>query len=348
MPTFMPGLRLSELFYREAVKPILDREFPHLVYAAALVGYGSEVLGYDTARSTDHAWGPRCWLFLPDADHALYQPQIDQALRTQLPPAFRDWPTSFTRGAAGLPQLAAVTAGPVVHLVVISALPEFFLRELGFDPSVAVETVDWLTTPAQKLLEMTRGAVFHDRFGVLRAGRERLAYYPEEIWRALLAAQWRRIGQEEAFLGRCGEAGDDLGSAIVAARLARDLMRLCCLQERQYAPYSKWLGTAFSRLARGPTLTPLLAQVLGAGDWQTRERYLTPVYEAVAARQNALGLTAPLDPRVAPFHTRPFLVIHADRFADALRATLTDDLLRTVVAEIGAIDQFMDSTDMTT
>jgi hypothetical protein len=51
---FIPGLRLSEAFYREAVTPILAREFPGLVQFAARIGTGSDVLGVDTVRSTDH------------------------------------------------------------------------------------------------------------------------------------------------------------------------------------------------------------------------------------------------------------------------------------------------------
>lgn len=56
---FMPGLELSRRFYREAVRPILDAEFPGLVHSAARIGGGSEVLALDTRRSADHEWGPR-------------------------------------------------------------------------------------------------------------------------------------------------------------------------------------------------------------------------------------------------------------------------------------------------
>ena len=45
MTRFIPGLKLSGLFYKEAVKPILDLQFPQLRYPAALINGGSEVLG---------------------------------------------------------------------------------------------------------------------------------------------------------------------------------------------------------------------------------------------------------------------------------------------------------------
>ncbi|MCA1667706.1 MAG: DUF4037 domain-containing protein [Thermomicrobia bacterium] len=352
MPDFIPGLQLSEAFYREAVKPILDAAFPGLVYAAALLGSGSDVLGYDTPRSTDHGWGPRCWLFLPAADDEMYRAAIDETLRKQLPDTLRGYPTRFSRGADSvlLPEC------PVQHDVLIASLPRFFMQHLGFDPIAEITTVNWLICPQQALIEVTRGAVFHDGFGMLTVARQRLACYPDEIWRTLLAAQWQRISQEEAFVGRGGEVGDELGSAVVAARLVREIMRLCFLMERQYAPYSKWLGTAFAHLTCGPALVPVLRDALHAATWQEREQSLTVAYETVASMHNALGITAPLDPRTGHYHGRPFkdndgrpfTVIHAERFADAIRATIVDEMLRDVASFIGGIDQFVDSTDVTT
>ncbi len=63
MSEFLPGLRLAEIFYREAVAPILAGHYPGLTYSAALIGSGSDVLGFDTARSMDHEWGPRLQIF---------------------------------------------------------------------------------------------------------------------------------------------------------------------------------------------------------------------------------------------------------------------------------------------
>lgn len=55
---FLPGLQLARILFEQAVHPILQNSFPGLRNAAALVGSGSEVLGYDDIMSTDHHWGP--------------------------------------------------------------------------------------------------------------------------------------------------------------------------------------------------------------------------------------------------------------------------------------------------
>ena len=74
------------------------------------------------------------------------------------------------------------------------------------------------------------------------------------MWLWQLACQWRRIAKEEPFPGRAAEAGDQLGCRVLVARLVRDVMRLCFLLERRYAPYPKWLGTAFARLDSAATV----------------------------------------------------------------------------------------------
>lgn len=70
-PAFIPGLELSRLFYWEAVRPCLDEYLPGLPHAAALIGPGSEVLGFDTPMSQDHNWFPNVLLFLREQDSAL-------------------------------------------------------------------------------------------------------------------------------------------------------------------------------------------------------------------------------------------------------------------------------------
>jgi len=56
----------------------------------------------------------------------------------------------------------------------------------------------------------------------------------------------RRIAaaQEQAFPGRAGARGDEVGAALVSARLVESLARTCFYVERAYPPYSKWFGSA--------------------------------------------------------------------------------------------------------
>jgi hypothetical protein len=66
--SFIKGLELNKGFYIDVVKQLLDKKYPDLIYSAALLGYGSDVLGYDTEISMDHNWGPRLQLFIADKD----------------------------------------------------------------------------------------------------------------------------------------------------------------------------------------------------------------------------------------------------------------------------------------
>ncbi len=346
-PIFVPGLQLNKAFYTEIVGPLLDAHLPGVRYSAALIGYGSDVLGFDDERSTDHGWGPRLWLFLADDEHAQSRDDIHEMLRQRLPLTFRGYATGYHRHY-GVPSRLEVekVEYPIAHEVVIASLPGYVTKRVGCDPLTEMTSRDWLLAPQQELLELTAGAVFHDGLGYLAPLRERLTWYPDDVWRAMLAAQWRRIEQEEAFVGRTGEVGDELGSATVAARLVRDVMRLGFLMERRYAPYSKWLGTAFARRLRcGPALVPVLQAALAATNWHERERHLSAAYETVAMMHNALGLTPPVEAQVSEFYGRSFAVIHGDRFHAALVATLPDDPVLREAAQFGAIDQFADSTD---
>lgn len=345
-PEFLPGLELSRIFYLEAVRPILDRARPGLVYAAARVGTGSEVLGFDSPRSADHEWGPRLDLFLSPDDVVAHGAVVRRLLSERLPKQVRGWPTHFRTGTPEDPVgVMELTDGPVSHRVSVNDVDGWLDSQLGFGAgALSPTTADWLAVPQQKLAEVTGGAVFHDGLGTLTAARRRLAYYPDEVWRYLLACLWQRVSQEEAFVGRCAEVGDELGSAVVAGRIVRDLMRLCLLLERRYAPYGKWLGSAFGQLPLAQGLLPSLQGAVTATGYPARERHLCDAYEIVAALQNRTGLAEPVDPARRPYHSRPFQVLHAERFARALMRTITDPALRTLPLT-GSVDQWADSTD---
>lgn len=320
MTAFVPGIELSRQFYREAVRPILDAAFPDLPHSAALLGRGSEVLGFDDEMSTDHNWEPRVLIFLREEDHARHGEAIGEVLQRGVPARFRDHPTEYG----------------------IHTLRGYFLEQLNFDTDDEIEARDWLTFPEQRLGMITAGAVYHDEVG-LQAVRERFAYYPHDVWLYLLVAAWWRIHPEANLVGRTGFVGDELGSALIGSRLVLDLMRLCFLLERQYAPYSKWFGTAFSQLDCAAELSPILWHTLRADTWQERENALLPAYEKVAAMHNALQITPTVTTAEYLIWDRPFKVIWGD-FPDALHAQIRDPTVKDIAERwpTGGVDQLRD------
>src|SRR5258708_5060556 len=202
MPEFVRGLDLNWAFYREAVQPLLTERFPDLAYAAALIGDGSDVLGYDTPRSTDHEWGPRLLLFLPDGSHPELGVAIEDVLRAELPVAFGGYPTSFgPRDGQGVRLPVAGAAGQVTHHVDIWTLRTFTRAQLGIEPGQPLRAIDWLALPEQMLLQVTGGGGFPHWLGGLNSQRERLRSYPHPPPPFLLARPARRPPQIQPLLG---------------------------------------------------------------------------------------------------------------------------------------------------
>jgi hypothetical protein len=89
----------------------------------------------------------------------------------------------------------------------------------------------------------------------------------------------------------------------------------------------------------------MFTRVLEANSWEERQTHLTTAYEVAAEMHNALGITDPLATNVSQYHDRPFMVIHADRFVDAIRAAIKSEEVLALPEHLGSVDQFVDSTD---
>lgn len=343
MADFIPGLQLNESFFNEIVAPLLRSNFPELRYSAALIGWGSEVLGFDDAQSTDHNWGLRFQLFLSEQDYERYRHPINQALNEQLPTTFRGHPINFTLSVNEDQRASGEIKS--AHNIDIDTIKGLFIRYLGCDPYSVIGTSDWLTLSEHKLLALTRGKVFHDGLDELESIRLKFNYYPRDIWLYMLATQWTRIFEEQAFVGRCGYAGDELGSMLIAARQIKNLMKLCFLMERKYSPYGKWFGTAFSRLDCAQELNPIFNEVLASKNWQERQKSLARAYEVVAQMHNALQITIPLEEKAAQYFNRPYLVVGDARYAEEIRKALGSEEVKSIQHELGSVNQFIDSTE---
>jgi hypothetical protein len=327
------GAEVARLYYQDLVGPVLGRAFPGLRYAAARLGSGSDVLGYDDARSRDHDWGCRLTVVLDDPDAPLI-PAATEVLERELPETFRGLPVRFD-----------VTWDPArTHNVHVTTVRELAVSRLGVDPLQGLSTLDWLVLTGQGVLEVTAGPVFRDETAELAPLREALAWYPPDVERYVLIAGWQRLEYELPMHGRAAEAGDELGSRLIAARMADTAAHLTFLLSRQWMPYLKWRGTALARIPLGSAIAGPLAAALSAGDWREREDAIAAAAQELASAQRNLGLPAP-DTATVPYFDRPFRTIHRDMQA-ALRAQVTDpDLLR-LPDGIGAVEQWAACHDL--
>ncbi len=121
-PAIVPGLELAEAFHREVVGPLLGE----VRHSAASIGTGSDVLGFDTARSTDHGWGPRLQVFVDEADVAALAAEA-RAKGLRLVTTEKDWVRIAgrglaTAGIAALPVTLAVEDGERLTGLVAEAL----------------------------------------------------------------------------------------------------------------------------------------------------------------------------------------------------------------------------------
>lgn len=132
--SFLPATQLSGEFYAEVVRPVLGGRR----HGAALLGWGSDVLGYDTERSTDHGWGPRLVVFVEDAESV---EEVQIMIASRLPERFRGWPVVFGWDAV-----------KPTHHVTVTTLASWLAGHLGVDATAGMSVLDCRYAPYQKWL----------------------------------------------------------------------------------------------------------------------------------------------------------------------------------------------------
>ncbi len=340
----MQGTELSKAFYEEIVRPWLAEAFPDLTHDAGIFGYGSELLGFDDEMSRDHNWGPRVQLVVSDADFAAYADAIVDGFDRVKPASFLGEPIGY-RSRPHPPIIADDALGRFSHGVEVFTAAGILRTRLALTANVSPDAVTWLSLPDQRLLELTAGEIFHHGLGDLARIKEIFRQCPRDVTLYKLASEWRHIADEQAFVGRAGYVGDDLGSRIICARLVRGVMRICFLLEGQYAPYAKWFGSAFARLTSAGEISPILNTALVTNSWGARQDALSKAYLAVAEMHARWGFPLSLKPEIGPYFGRPFLTINAEAISADLVSSIADSALRDLPAT-GSIDQLVDATPL--
>lgn len=318
------GAENSRLYYETLVGPAVDARWPGLPRAAGRLGSGSDVLGLDDPVSRDHDWGLRLNL-LVSADIAA---QVDAYLEETLPESFEGLPTRFT-----------TTFDPHRrHRVQVQDVASFVHSRTGVDLRYPLSTDDWLMLTGQAVLEVTAGPVFVDSDGALTDARAALDWYPDDVWKYVIAADWARLAQELPFVGRTAERGDDLGSRVITARLVEVVMHLAHLIDRRWPPYAKWLGTSLTRLPRAPVVAAPLSRTLTSTHWRSREDGLVEALRTLSRLQADAGLPTVDDP-VERFWDRPYRAVR-EEVVTVLEESIDDPAVRALPRGIGSAEQW--------
>lgn len=323
MPEFINGLMLCEQFFNEIARPVLDKHYPVLRYSAGLIGYGSDVLGYDDVTSTDHMWGPRFYLFLSDID-ILLKDEIMDAFGYEFPYSYKGYSVNFSAPDLkdnGVRHAEMISSGKMSPLIFIHTIDEYLSWYLGTADLDNLTDLDWLSFSEHRLLALTSGKIFYDGLHI-KEKLDILRFYPENVKLYLLASNWSLIAEEQAYVKRCFDVGDDIGSVLVCARIADRLMRLLFLCCNTYAPYSKWFGTAFARLPVDEKIKNCISSALAARDITEREDNIVMAQKLVADLHIEQHIIDFVDIKIQSYFGRNIKVIYADKITDAIMQKL--------------------------
>jgi hypothetical protein len=263
-------------------------------------------------------------LYLRDEDDCRKH-EIFDMFSENLPYEHRGFSTHFSTDGHedGIYGMKPLTKGKVRPFIEIVALEEYIGGwHIGISDLANISDLDWLTLSEHRLLGITSGRIFKDDLG-LKERLEHIRFYPENVRIYLIASNWSLIAKEQAFLKRCADVGDNIGSALVCGRIADRLMRLAFLYCKKYAPYSKWFGTAFSKLPISDELKDALLKAITAYDIETRENKIIRAKVLTMDLHNKAGITEFIDVKVDDNYLgRGIKAIHADKIADTLKAKL--------------------------
>jgi hypothetical protein len=348
----MKGLELSRHFYFECVQPIIATHFPQLMdsHAAGLLGFGSDVLGNDDALSRDHEWGPRLVLFLQHTEHSDLGRELDRTIQEFLPATCCGFPTRFLREEKW-GSLVMTTWPSGQHHVEITTVPRFLERYLGTQ-RIPESDIEWLLIPEQRLLEVTAGQVFYDPVGEIGKAREKLSYYPENVWKYRLSYVLESLGWELDLVPLCGKRGDMVSMHLNTGVTVARVIKLAFLVNRSYGPgYAKWLQREFSKLEIiSEEMERTLETALVSRDVATVRSSINQVLDELYVHLRTQEGLPELPVQFPRVETRGSSVIDTQRIARAILGSISGPLrgLSLHGAPLGMADQWITNEDILT
>lgn len=263
------GLELGRELAHQVAQDI-ELNLPDLApyMCLALVGTGSECLGFDDVISEDHDFTKRCQLFLP-AD-------IYETNKEHLQSYFKNY-------AYGIVQVECIS--------------EFYQRYTLYPEGPQCEK-EFRRVPQDLLCTATNGEVFLDNFGSFTHIRQRLlAYYPEDIRLRKIAYELNQLAQSGQYnLPRMLQRGDTIAASLALHQFVHHYMLLVHLFNKSYAPFYKWLYRHSCTLPiLGNTVKHGIVELLDAPITDTKS-HIDRLCSAIIQELQRNGLsTSPID-----------------------------------------------------
>ena len=212
-------------------------EFPELenIFAAGLVGRGSECFGFDDEISRDHDFGPSFCIWLPEEVYNKYGKKVQEAY------------DAMPREFMGFPGRVEQESGS--GRVGVLCIEDFYYGLLGID-HVPVSNEEWMMLKDENLASATNGEVFEDRLGLFTTIREGfLSYYPEDVRIKKITARMARAARAGQYnYARAMRRGERVAAEIALHTFMKEIMELVYLLNRRYAPFDKWIHRGMKTL----------------------------------------------------------------------------------------------------
>lgn len=237
------GLNICRAYYHEKIRPLLEKEYPEVLphICVGLWGEGSDAFGYDDFTSRDHDWGPGVIILINNMrDIDLYSQRINSLLETisTEKQGFRGYSSDISSLKLG--RRGAFALKEYYENILGREFMDYLMEPASYDGDV--ERL-YLSVPQYVLATLVNGSVYEDNDGTATMIRERLMdYYPESLWRKLLAQELTLFSQNIQYnFRRMYQRADVLTAKIMLMNGMKNAIRIEYILRKKYLSHDKWL-----------------------------------------------------------------------------------------------------------
>ena len=240
----------------------------------ALVGVGSECLGFDDEISEDHDFSSRCQLFLDDSDYKTYKSDLESSLKI------------FCK------DLESLTSNLKDVNIEIMPISNFYKYYTLFENGPKTES-EYRKVPMDLLCVATNGKVFLDNLGKFSEIRNRLLnFYPEDIRLKKIAFQLNKMAQSGQYnYSRMIKRGDTVSANIAQGEFIKHYLEFVHLLNKKYMPFYKWSYRSACSLEILGNFTQENLKKLSEASIYEKESIIEKICLTVVNTLNELGLS---------------------------------------------------------